>query len=166
MDIVYIETSIVSHATAWPSSDIQIAVLQDQARNWWVTERPKFELVTSQLVIDEASAGDPVAAVERLKLLDGLHTVAINEDVRALARAIVSASIMPPKAAADALHVAAAAVAGVQYLLTLNCKHIANAHELPRVYRLLDDHGFGQLLICTPAEFLGGDKDDDQESHS
>ena len=46
-------------------------------------------------------------------------------------------------------------------LLTLNCKHIANAHELPRVYRLLDDHGFGQLLICTPAEFLGGDKDDD-----
>ena len=109
----------------------------------------------------EASAGDPVAAAERLKLLDGLPTVAINEDVRALAHAIVTASIMPPKAAADALHVAAAAVAGVQYLLTLNCKHITNAHELPRVYRLLDDHGFGQLLICTPAEFLGGDKDDD-----
>lgn len=161
MDIVYVETSIVSHATAWPSSDIQIAALQDQARNWWAIERPKFELVTSQLVIDEASAGDPVAAAERLKLLEGLPTVALNEDVRTLARAIVAASIMPPKAAADALHVAAAAVAGVQYLLTLNCKHIANAHELPRVYRLLDDHGFGQLLICTPAEFLGGDKDDD-----
>ena len=161
MDVVYVETSIVSHATAWPSSDIQIAALQDQARNWWAIERPKFELVTSQLVIDEASAGDPVAAAERLKLLDGLPTVALNEDVRTLARAIVAASIIPPKAAADALHVAAAAVAGVQYLLTLNCKHIANAHELPRVYRLLDDHGFGQLLICTPAEFLGGDKDDD-----
>lgn len=73
---------------------------------------------------------------------------------------------MPAKAAADALHVAAAAVAGVQYLLTLNCRHIANAHELPRVYRLLDDHGFGQLLICTPAEFLGGDDDNDQQSHS
>lgn len=161
MDLVYVETSIVSHATAWPSSDIQIAALQDQARNWWAIQRPKFELVTSQLVIDEASAGDPVAAAERLKLLEGLPTVALNEDVRTLARAIVAASIMPPKAAADALHVAAAAVAGVQYLLTLNCKHIANAHELPRVYRLLDDHGCGQLLICTPAEFLGGDKDDD-----
>jgi len=161
MDIVYIETSIVSHATAWPSGDIQIAALQDQARIWWNIERPKFELVTSQLVIDEASAGDPVAAADRLKLLDGLPTVAINEDVRALARAIVSAAIMPPKAAADALHVAAAAVAGVQYLLTLNCKHIANAHELPRVYRLLDEHGFGQLLICTPAEFLGGEADND-----
>jgi hypothetical protein len=73
---------------------------------------------------------------------------------------------MPIKAAADALHVAAAAVAGIQYLLTLNCKHIANAHELPRVYRLLNDHGFAQLLICTPAEFLGGDDDDDKESDS
>jgi hypothetical protein len=160
MDIVYIETSIVSHATAWPSSDIQIAALQQQARNWWSTERSNFELVTSQLVIDEASAGDPAAAAERLKLLEGLPTVPINDDVRTLARAIVSASIMPPTAAADALHVAAAAAAGVQYLLTLNCRHIANAHELPRVYRLLDEHGFGQLLICTPAEFLGGDDDE------
>ena len=166
MDTVYIETSIVSHATAWPSSDIQTAAIQHQARTWWSTERPNFELVTSQLVIDEASAGDPSAAADRLKLLDGLPTVPIDDDVRALARSIVSASIMPPKAAADALHVAAAAVAGVQYLLTLNCKHIANAHELPRVYRLLDEHGFGQLLICTPSEFLGGDNDDDKESDS
>lgn len=166
MDVVYIETSIVSHATAWPSSDIRIAALQHQARNWWSNERPNFELVTSQLVIDEASAGDPVAAAKRLKLLDGLPMVSINDDVRTLARAIVSASIMPAKAAADALHVAAAAVAGVQYLLTLNCRHIANAHELPRVYRLLDDYGCGQLLICTPAEFLGGDNDDDEKPHS
>jgi predicted nucleic acid-binding protein len=166
MDTVYIETSIVSHATAWPRSDIQIAAIQQQARDWWSIERPKFELVTSQLVIDEASAGDPSAAAERLKLLDGIPTVPINDDVRSLAGAIVSAAIMPANAAADALHVAAAAVAGVQYLLTLNCKHIANAHELPRVYRLLDDNGFGPLLICTPSEFLGGDNDDDKESDS
>lgn len=166
MDIVYIETSVVSHATAWPSSDIQIAALQHQARTWWSMERPKFELVTSQLVIDEASAGDPAAAAERLKLLDGLPTVPIDDDARKLARAIVSASIMPPEAAADALHVAAAAVAGVQYLLTLNCRHIANAHELPRVYRLLDEHGFGQLLICTPVEFLGGGDNDEEEFDS
>jgi len=125
-----------------------------------------YALVTSQLVIDEASAGDPGAAAERLKLLEGLAIVPLDDDVRTLARAMVSASIMPPRAAADALHIAAAAVAGVQYLLTLNCRHIANAHELPRVYRLLDEHGFGQLLICTPAEFLGGDDADDEESHS
>ena len=162
MDIVYIETSIVSHATARPSSDTQIAAVQQQARTWWAVEGPNFQIVTSQLVVDEASAGDPAAAADRLKLLDGVPTVPVDNDVRALAREMVSASIMPPQAAADALHVAAAAVAGVQYLLTLNCKHIANAHELPRIYKLLVEYGYGQLLICTPAEFLGGEEDDEE----
>lgn len=166
MDTIYIETSIVSHVSAWPSSDIRIAAIQHQARQWWTVERPKFELVTSQLVIDEASVGDPSAAADRLNLLDGVPTVPIDNDVRNLPSEIVSASMMPQNAAADALHVAAAAVAGIQYLLMLNCRHIANAHELPRIYRLLDERGFGQLLICSPAEFLGGDDDDDEESDS
>jgi hypothetical protein len=166
MDIVYIETSIVSHATAWASSDLEIAALQHQARRWWSRERSNFQLVTSQLVLDEASAGDPVAAAERLKLLDGLPIVPITDEIRMLARAIITASILPPKAAADALHIAAAAAAGVQYLLTLNCRHIANARELPRVYRLLDDHGFGQLLICTPAEFLDDEDENGEEPNS
>lgn len=164
MDKVYIETSIVSHASAWPSRDVTIAGLQQQARDWWANERHKFELVTSQLTLDEAADGNPTAAADRLKMLDGLPLVDINQDVEALAQRLIQAHAMPRKAAADALHVAAAALAGVSYLLTLNCKHIANAHELPRIYQLLDREGVGQLLICTPAEFLGY-SDDDEESN-
>ena len=156
MDTLYIETSIVSYATAWPSKNVQIAAIQEQARNWWTTERPKFELVTSQLTLDEASRGDPIASTERLKLLIGIPLLDIDANVQELARLLLSGHMMPQKAAADALHVAAAALGGVKYLLTLNCKHIANAHELPRVYKLLDDEGLGGMLICTPAEFLGG----------
>jgi hypothetical protein len=163
MDMVYIETSVVSHATAWPSSDIQIAAMQQQAREWWANERSKFDIVTSQLVITEASAGDAAAAADRLKLLEGLPLLPITSDAENLAASILSASLMPPKAAADALHIAVAAVAGVKYLLTQNCRHIANAHVLPQVYQLLQSEGFGELLICTPAEFLGGD---DEESDS
>ena len=159
MDTVYIETSVVSHATAWPSSDIQTAAVQHEARQWWAVERPKFKLVTSQLTITEASAGDPSAATDRLRLLDGLPLVSLGQDVDDLAKLILSQHLMPQSAGADAVHVAAAAIAGVDYLLTQNCRHIANAHELPRVYRLLDDQGFGRLLICTPKEFLGGDDD-------
>ena len=155
MDTVYIETSIVSHATAWPSRDIQTVALQQQARDWWSVERPKFELVTSQLTLDEASRGDPTAAADRLKLLIGIPLLDIDSDAQALAGLLLSGHMMPEKAAADALHVAVAALGGVKYLLTLNCKHIANAHELPRVYKLLNDEGFGGMLICTPAEFLG-----------
>lgn len=165
MATVYIETSIVSHATSRTSSDLNIATLQVQARDWWRLERPKFDLVTSQLVINEACAGDPGAAADRLKLLDGVLLVPITDDVREIAEALISASLMPAKAAADALHVAAAAFAGVEYLLTQNCRHIANAHTLPRVYTILADRGYGGLLICTPAEFLG-DLYDDKESNS
>jgi len=136
MDTVYIETSIVSLATAWPSRDITIAGLQQQARDWWATERHKFGLVTSQLTLDEAGDGDPTAAAERLKLLAGLPLVDINSDVVSLAKRLVEAHTIPEKAAADAVHVAAAALGGVEYLLTLNCRHIANAHELPRIYDL------------------------------
>jgi hypothetical protein len=88
MDIVYVETSIVSYASAWPSRDIETAARQQQARDWWSLERPKFDLVTSQLTIREASAGDPTAVADRLRLLDGLPLVDIGSDTDALAAAI------------------------------------------------------------------------------
>jgi hypothetical protein len=93
---------------------------------------------------------------KKLSLLVGFPLLDIDSDVQELARRLLAGQMMPQNAAADALHVAVAALGGVKYLLTLNCKHIANAHELPRVYKLLDDEGFGGMLICTPAEFLGG----------
>ena len=118
------------------------------------------------MTLDEASAGDPTAAADRLKLLDGLPLLEINSDTEELAARLLAARTMPQKAAADALHVATAALGGVEHRLTLNCKHIANAHELRRIYELLDREGLGQMLICTPAEFLGGDIDDEETTDS
>lgn len=160
MDSVYLETSVVSHATAWPSTDPATAVLQEQAKRWMDEQRPLYDLVTSQFVIDEAGMGDPAAAFRRLELLEGIPVLPVNPDAETVADEIVGRSMMPPSARIDALHVATAALAGVQYLLTQNCKHIANAHQLPRIYQLLDDLGLSGLLICTPIEFLGGNDDD------
>lgn len=159
MDTVYIETSIVSHATAWPSPDTATAVLQDQAKRWMAEQRRLYDVVTSQLVIDEAGMGDADAAARRLKMLDGIPVLPVNPDADSVADEIIRRSMMPTSARIDALHVATAALADVQYLLTQNCKHIANAHELPRIYRLLDELGLSGMLICTPIEFLGGDDD-------
>jgi len=156
MDIVYIETSIISHATARPSTDAATAVLQDQAKRWMAEQRPLYEVVTSQLVIDKASLGDPDAAKRKLMVLDGIPVLPANPDADSVADEIISRSMMPTIARLDALHVATAGLAGVQYLLTQNCTHIANAHELPRVYRLLNELGLSGMLICTPVEFLGG----------
>jgi hypothetical protein len=155
MDSMYIETSIVSHATAWPSNNPMTAVLQQQARQWWERERAKYRLVTSQFVLSEASRGDPDAARLRLEMLAGIPLLALSTQVEEIAAEIVRRSLMPAQAMFDALHVAIAASNGVNYLLTQNCKHIANAHVLPRVYDLLAELGLPRLLICTPAEFLG-----------
>ena len=160
MHTVYIETSVVSHATAWRSAIPATAVLQQQAKRWMDEQRPLYDVVTSQLVIEEASMGDPEAATRRLAMLDGIPVLPVNPDADTVADEIVGRSMMPVSARIDALHVATAALAGVEYLLTQNCTHIANAHELPRVYRLLDELGLSGMLICTPIEFLGGDNDD------
>ena len=121
-----------------------------------VEQRPLYEIVTSQLVIDEASLGDPDAAKRRLVMLDGIQVLPANPDSDSVADEIIARSMMPTIARLDALHVATAALAGVQYLLTQNCTHIANAHELPRIYRLLNELELSGMLICTPIEFLGG----------
>jgi hypothetical protein len=155
MDTVYIETSIVSHATARPSSDPAVAVLQMQARHWLAKEAPNYALVTSQFVIDEASLGDPAAAARRLAVLETIPLLLPDARVELLAQEIISRSLMPIRARLDALHVASAAAGGAEYLLTQNCRHIANAHILPQVYDLLAELGLPRLLICTPAEFLG-----------
>ena len=160
MDSVYIETSIVSHATARPSSNAKIALLQQQTRDWWANERPKFRVVTSQLVLDESALGDPTAAEQRLKLLADLDLIPADPRIETIADELIVRHLMPEKARLDAFHVATAAVGGVQYLLTQNCRHIANGHTLPRIYKTLDELGFPELLIYTPAVFLGGDDDD------
>lgn len=160
MDTVYIETSIISHATAWPSSDASTAVLQDHARRWMHEQRQNYLVVTSQFVIDEASRGDSDAVSRRLAMLKDIPVLDSNPDVQTVADELVSHFLIPPNARLDALHVASAALAGVQYLLTQNCRHIANARVLPRIYQLLDDLGLPGLLICTPIEFLGGSIDD------
>jgi hypothetical protein len=162
MDTVYIETSIVSHATARPSKDPLTAMLQQQAKQWWDEQRESYRLVTSQFVVDEAADGDAAAARRRLEMLEGIPLLLHSEQVEEIAAELIRSSLIPEKAKLDALHVASAAVGEVHYLLTQNCKHIANAHVLPRVYDLLETMGLPRLLICTPVEFLGGPNDVDE----
>lgn len=156
MDIVYIETSVISHATARASTEPTTLALQLQAKRWLAEQRPLYEVVTSQLVIDEASLGDPDAARRRLEALYGIPVLPANPDVDSVADEIIRRHLMPAKARLDALHVATGALAGVQFLLTQNCTHIANATELPRIYRLLDELGLSGMLVCAPIEFFGG----------
>lgn len=156
MPTVYIETTIIGYLTARSSNAVIFLARQQLTRQWWNEERAKYELVSSQLVVDEASAGDPTAAQERLVYLAGLPLLDVQHPgVATLADRLVAEHLLPQKAAADARHVAVSTVFGVDYLLTWNCTHIANAETLPGIYRLLRDAGYEPPLIVTPEEFSG-----------
>ena len=92
-------------------------------------------------------------------MLADIPILSENPEIDRVADELVARSLIPATARVDALHLAIAALAGVQYLLTLNCRHITNASVLPRVYRLLSDLGLSGLLVCTPIAFLGGSSD-------
>ena len=156
MATVYIETSIIGYLTARSGDSIIFQARQQLTRSWWDTRRQSYELVTSQLVLDEAGSGDSAAAQERLELLEPIPLLDIEHpQVQPLAERLIQAHLLPEKASADARHVAVSTVFGVDYLLTWNCKHIANAETLPRIYDLLRDSGFDPPLITTPEEFSG-----------
>jgi predicted nucleic acid-binding protein len=152
---VYIETSVVSYLTARPSRDLIVVAHQQLTQEWWDKRRPNFDLFISQLVIGEASAGDPQAAQQRLQALASIPLLALTPDARDLARELLSNGPLPQKAAEDALHIAVAAVHGIDYLLTWNCKHIANAEIMRKVAQICRANGYEPPVTCTPEELMG-----------
>ena len=149
---VYIETSVISYLTARPSNDFRAMSNQNVTLEWWELERPKFELVISEFVIAEASLGHPEAAQRRLAALAGLVELQATQAVKALGRELVTRNALPAVAEIDALHVAIAAVNGIEYLLTWNCTHIANAHTRPKIEATCRALGYEPPIICTPQE--------------
>ena len=152
---VYLETTIVSYLTARPSRDLIIAGHQQITREWWDDHRGNYELFISQPVIIEAGMGEPLMAQGRLAVLNSLHSLATTKEALALAKKLVEPGPLPAKAATDALHIALTAHHGLDYLLTWNCKHIANAQMWPRINALCLMHGYQTPTICTPEELLG-----------
>jgi predicted nucleic acid-binding protein len=152
--IVYIETTIVSYLTAWPSRDVVRLAQQQQTHEWWDTQRGRFELVCSEVVEREAAAGDPLAAAERIKVIRTIQMLAIAPKTDVLAADLVAKVRLPSRARTDALHVAIAATNGVDYLLTWNCRHLTNAVFRPRIERVCRDNGLEPPTICTPADLM------------
>ena len=152
---IYLETTIISYLAARPSKDLITAAHQQVTNDWWQDRRKDFDLFSSQLVIQESSAGDAAVAQTRLQLLSDIALVQVNVDCVSLARALVEKGPIPEKAAVDALHIAIATVHGMDYLLTWNCKHIANAEMQTAVSRICRSAGYEPPVICTPEELSG-----------
>ena len=152
---VYIETTIPSYYTSLPSRDVVIAGHQATTREWWERRLPHFRPFVSQVVLDEAASGNVVFARRRLEVLAPFPILELRDDVIELANAFINGGPLPKKAARDALHIAAAATHGLDFLVTWNCTHIANAEMNPEIVSICHDHGLECPVICTPEELMG-----------
>ena len=131
-----------------------MAANQEATRNWWETVREKYDLFISDIVIQEASGGDPDAAKRRTAAIDGLPDLEVSQEAELLAARLLDEAALPEKAKTDALHIAVATVHGIDYLLTWNCKHIANATMRSKIEAIARAAGYEPPVICTPLELM------------
>lgn len=156
---VYIETTIVSYLTSRPSRDLIIAAHQQITKEWWETRQQYFEMYISQLVVKESMAGDENAAKRRIKELEKISILETNEEALKLSKILIDKKLVPQKAVEDAIHVSVATVHGMDYLLTWNCTHIANAEMRHLIEFQCSESGYQAPVICTPEELMGGQND-------
>jgi hypothetical protein len=151
---VYLETTIISYLAARPSRDLVTAAHQQVTHEWWDTRRARYSLFVSEFVIKEAAGGDEHAAERRLGLLQNIPLLTIADSARCLAHNLTQNGPIPARCAADAFHMAVAAVQEVDFLLTWNCTHIANAGLWRPIRAICNQHGCTLPAICTPVELM------------
>ncbi|MFM9964234.1 MAG: type II toxin-antitoxin system VapC family toxin [Planctomycetaceae bacterium] len=152
---LYLETTIPSYLTAWPSRDPYVAGQQQITKDWWQQRKDDFEIYISQFVWIEAAAGDPDAAEKRLDVLKPFPMLDANEAMERLAAEILELRVIPKKAERDAAHIAICAVHQIDYLMTWNCAYIANGEIIKVVRKICAKHGVECPEIHTPAELMG-----------
>lgn len=155
MKTVYIETSVISYLTARPTRNHITAGNQEITREWWAQRRPLFHSVVSPVVEREAAKGDSEAASRRLAILCEFESLKLDDDAIEPAERLMKETGLPSAARDDALHIALAAVHGIDYLVTWNCRHIDNAEIKPIVRAVCAIQGYSCPEICTPAELMG-----------
>lgn len=153
---IFIETSVVSYLTARHSASLVAAAHQQITREWWDRHRPRFDQFVSPLVLEEAARGDPGAAARRHAALGGFAVLEATESAADLFDALLTDGALPSDARDDAAHVAIAAVHGMDYLVTWNCRHIANAEAKPLIRSVCSIRSYVCPEICTPEELMGG----------
>ena len=155
---IYLETTVVSYLAAKPSRDIIVAGHQDATRELWPELSAKYETYISALVFEEAKKGDPDQAQIRLAAIRPFPMLDIDDEARLLAEKIVGRRAVPAEYPEDALHIAVAAVNGIEVIITWNFAHLNNPFTRKKVRQIVEGEGFECPEICSPEELLEVDK--------
>lgn len=161
---VYLETSVISYRVSRPSRDIIVLARQEITLEWWDSVLPHLDAYVSPIVLDEIACGDQQAQALRKQLVTNMPLLAVDERSVALAEAISEQIRLPERAQADAYHIAIPSVHGIDYLVTWNCKHIANAFMLRKIERIVREMGYIMPVVCTPEELMEEIQDERSDS--
>jgi hypothetical protein len=151
---VYLETSVISYLAARPSRDLLVLAKQHVTTMWWGKTLPKVQAYVSSFVMEEIQRGDPTAVAERMKFCKSIPLLDGTEEIESLADSYLSVVGIPDRAKLDAYHIACATIYQMDFLLTWNCTHIANAFIRRKIETINADQGFVTPVICTPEELL------------
>jgi len=160
---IYLETSFMFYLTGRQTSDVKVSSDQAYTRRRWEEIGPTCELYTSEYVIQESEDHDPdCAAIRAEKIAQTTVLAAGDPKAVELARRLLADKALPPKETTDAFHVAVAAVAGMDYLLSWNCRHLANPKAYPKTRRIVESFGLTCPAIITPRSYLEDYVDEEQ----
>lgn len=152
---VYLETSIISYYTSRPNRDLIIAARQQQTHDWWNNRLKDFDVFISKMVLEEAADGDSTAAGKRLHVIKYFPVLDLTETTHTLAHELIHSKAMAKEYPEDALHIAVAALNGIDFILTWNFAHINNAETKRKIETSVRYHGYECPVICTPEELMG-----------
>ena len=151
---IYVETTVVSYLTAKPSRDIMIASHQEATREPWPKLLTKYDAYISALVFEEAKRGDPDQAKMRLAAIEPFPLLDIDDEARSLAENFIAKKAIPAEYPEDALHIALAAVNGIDVLITWNFAHLNNPFTRKMIRQIVEGEGFVCPEICSPEELM------------
>jgi len=151
---IYIETSVVSYLTSRGSRDLVISAHQEETRELWPRLLSEFESFVSALVYEEAKAGNPEAARRRLDAIKPLPFIQSSDVVEQLANSLVEEGAIPEKCPEDAMHIALAAINGIDLIVTWNFSHINNPFKRVHIRKIVEREGYVCPEICSPCDLL------------
>ncbi|MBI4573407.1 MAG: type II toxin-antitoxin system VapC family toxin [candidate division NC10 bacterium] len=151
---IYVETTVVSYFTARPSRDLMVAGHQEATRELWPELAARYDTYVSALVFEEAGRGDPDQARTRLAAIERFPMLDIDDEARSLAQKIIAGGGIPARYPEDALHIAVAAVNGIEVVITWNFAHLNNPFTRMMVRQIVEAVGYECPEICSPEELL------------
>jgi len=151
---IYIKTSVVSYYVSKPSRDIIVLAHQQITTEWWPKAVKRFDVYISEVVVEEAAAGNKESAEQRLNELKGFPYLELTEKVEKIAQIYMEKLGIPQKALRDAAHLAVASVHNIDYLVTWNCVHLANGEIIKKLLKINEKLSIKTPVICTPEELM------------